>query len=179
MSDVNPEDLVFVDESGVNRAMTRLSARAPRGKRAFGSAPARRGKNVTLIGALSLEGLVAAMTVELATDGPVFKAYLEEVLAPALRPGQVVVMDNLPAHKVAGVREIIEAAGGRVEYLPPYSPDLNPIEECWSKVKAILHRLAARTGEALDAAITEALAAVTAEDAEGWFAHRADWTLSI
>lgn len=143
---------------------------------------------MTLIGAMSLEGVIAAMSVELATDGPVFRAYLEQVLAPALRPGQVVVMDNLPAHKVSGVREIIEAAGARVEYLPPYSPDMNPIEECWSKVKAILRRLilrrlGARTGEALEAAVTEALdrvtARVTAEDARGWSAHRANWTSSI
>ncbi len=178
LEQVAPEDLVFIDESGVNWAMTRLFARSKRGERAFGSVPDKRGKNVTLIGALSLEGVIAAMTVEMATTGDVFKAYLEQVLAPVLRAGQVVVMDNLSAHKVDGVRSLIESTGAKLMYLPPYSPDFNPIEMCWSKVKAILRRMAARTTEALDAAITEALAAVTAEDARGWFAH-CEWTTSI
>ncbi len=178
LEQVPPEDLVFLDESGVNRAMARLFARSKRGERAFGSVPDKRGKNVTLIGALSLEGVIAAMTVEMATTGEVFKAYLEQVLVPVLRAGQVVVMDNLSAHKVDGVRSLIESAGAKLMYLPPYSPDFNPIEMCWSKVKAMLRRIAARTTEALDAAITEALAAVTAEDARGWFAH-CEWTTSI
>lgn len=165
------EDLVFVDESGVNRAMTRLFARAPRGKRALGSTPRNYGKNITMIGAMSLSGLVAVMTIDMATDGDIFKAYLEQVLVPALRPGQVVVMDNLSAHKVAGVRSLIESAGARLEYLPAYSPDLNPIEQCWSKLKALLRKAAARSYEALDRAISEAIKAITASDAQGWFRH--------
>lgn len=165
------EDLVFVDESGVNRAMARLFARAPRGKRALGSVPQNYGKNITMIGAMSLSGLVAVMTIDMATDGDIFKAYLEQVLVPALRPGQVVVMDNLSAHKVVGVRDLIESAGARLEYLPAYSPDLNPIEPCWSKLKALLRKAAARSYEALDHAISEALAVITASDAHGWFKH--------
>lgn len=151
--------------------MARLYGRAPCGQRLVDKVPHRRGKNVTMLGALSLEGLVAVMTVELATNGDVFKAYLGQVLVPALRPGQVVVMDNLPAHKVTGVRELIESAGGRLLYLPPYSPEYNPIEQCWSKLKALLRKAAARTSEALDAAITEAIGAVTSVDARGWFGH--------
>ena len=111
LEQVAPEDLVFIDESGVNWAMARLFARSKRGERALGSVPDKRGKNVTLIGALSLEGVIAAMTVEMATTGDVFKVYLEQVLMPVLRAGQVVVMDNLSAHKVDGVRSLIESMG--------------------------------------------------------------------
>jgi transposase len=111
------------------------------------------------------------MTIESATDAEVFLAYVEQVLAPKLRPGQVVVMDNLSAHKVAGVREIIETAGVRLVYLPPYSPDFNPIEPCWGKVKLCLRALKARTLETLDQAITQALASITPDNALAWFHH--------
>jgi transposase len=124
-----------------------------------------------MLGALSLQGLVAAMTVDGFTDGEVFLAVLREVLVPQLRPGQVLIMDNLTAHKVAGVAEACAAAGVRLIYLPPYSPDLSPIEACWSKVKTLLRAKAARTLEALEQAIAEALAAITSQDAHGWFAH--------
>jgi transposase len=124
-----------------------------------------------MLGALSLTGLVAAMTVEGFTDGEVFLAFLREVLVPQLRPGQVLILDNLKAHKVAGVAATCAAAGVRLLYLPPYSPDFSPIEECWSKIKALLRAKAARTLEALEHAIAEALDAVTAADAYGWFAH--------
>jgi transposase len=126
---------------------------------------------VTMLGALSLEGLVAAMTVEGFTDGAVFLAFLREILLPQLHPGQILIMDNLKAHKVAGVAAACAAAGVRPLYLPPYSPDFSPIEECWSKVKAILRAKAARTLEALEQAIAEALAAITSQDAHGWYAH--------
>ena len=150
--------------------MTRLYGRAPRGARVVGSVPQNYGENVTLLAALSGTGISAVMTVEGATDGLVFLAYVEEVLAPTLSAGDIVVLDNLGAHKVEGVRAAIEGRGARLIYLPPYSPDLNPIEKMWSKVKALLRSAAARTRDALEAAIAAALDAVTADDCRGWFA---------
>ena len=126
---------------------------------------------MTLLGAWSLQGRVAAMTVEGFTDGAVFGAFLHEVLLPQLRPGQVLIMDNLKAHQVAGVAAACAVAGVRRLYLPPHSPDFSPIEECWSKVKTLLRAKAARPLEALEQAIAEALAAITSQDAHGWFAH--------
>jgi transposase len=161
----------FIDESGINIAMTRLYGRAPRGERALGSAPQNYGQNVTMLGALSCPGLEAMMTVEGATDSDVFRAYVREVLCPTLRAGDIVVADNLSAHKAAGVQEAIAATGARLLYLPPYSPDLNPIERCWSKIKTFLRAAKARTREALDAAVARALATVTEADARAWFAH--------
>ncbi len=124
-----------------------------------------------MLAALTREGLQAPMTIESPTDGDVVLAYLDQVLCPRLRPGQVVVMDNLAAHKVAGVREFIEATGARLLYLPPYSPDFNPIEQAWSKIKQLLRSAKARTVEALEQAIAEALAAITPENASAWFSH--------
>ena len=163
--------LVFVDESGVNRSLRRLYAWSQRGKRAYGYAPVNRGPNVTLIAGISLEGVLAPMQVEAATDGDVFCAYLEQVLCPQLKPGQLVLMDNLPAHKVSGVRACIESVGAELLYLPRYSPEYNPVEELWSKLKGVLRSLAACTAEALDAAITTAFEAITVEDIRGWFRH--------
>jgi transposase len=151
--------------------MTRLYARAPRGQRAQATKPGNRGRHITMLGGLSPQGLVAAMTVEGFTDGAVFLAFLREVRVPQLRPGQVLIMANLKAHKGAGVADVCAAAGVRRLYLPPYSPDLSPIEACWSKVKTLLRAKAARTREALEQAIAEALAAITSQDAHGWFAH--------
>lgn len=165
------KQLVFVDESGVNRSMTRLFAWAKRGERAYGHAPVNRGPNVTLIAALGIEGLLAPMQVNLATTGAVFRAYLEQVLCPVLKPGQIVLMDNLPAHKVSGVRECIEAVGAEVLYLPRYSPEYNPVEQLWSKLKGWMRKRAARRSEGLDVAITEAFEQITGEDAQGWFRH--------
>ena len=128
-------------------------------------------KVVTVIGAVRTDGPFAAATLVGATDSDVFRTYVREVLAPQLRAGDVVVMDNLSPHKASGVREAIEAAGATLRYLPPYSPDFNPIERMWSKVKSILRSLKARTAEALLDAIGVALRAVTAADAHGWFAH--------
>lgn len=161
----------FIDESGINIAMTRLYGRAPRGERALGSAPQNYGQNVTILGALSCTGLEAVMTIEGATDADVFRAYVGEVLCPTLRVGDIVIADNLSAHKAAGVQEAIAATGARLLYLPPYSPDLNPIERCWSKIKTVLRAAKARTREALDAAVTSALATVSESDARAWFAH--------
>ena len=166
---LDPAELVFVDESGTHLAMTPLYARAPRGERAHGRAPADRGTNVTLLAALSLDGVVAAMTLTGAADALAFEAYVREVLAPALRPGQTVLLDNVRTHKGAAVRTLIEARGCRVLFLPAYSPDFSPIEQAFAKLKALRRRAGARTREALEAAIAEALAAISAQDAHGWF----------
>ena len=167
---LEPSALVCVDESGSNQAMARDDGRAPRGPRAPGAKPVQRGRHVTMVGALGLVGVVAAMMVEGFVDGAAFLAFVQEVLVPHL-PGQVGVLANLNAHKAAGVREAIEAVGARLLDLPPYAPDFSPIEECWSKIKAILRTKAARTLERLWQAITEALAAITSQDAQGWFTH--------
>jgi transposase len=152
--------------------MTRLRARAPRGRRAYGSIPRNRGKNTVLVASMTLEGAMGAcMAVEGSTKALVFEAYVEHFLAPTLRPGQIVVMDNLGAHKTHKVRELIESRGCELWFLPAYSPDLNPIEEAFSKVKARLRKAAARTREALVEAMGEALCAITPRDVQGWFAH--------
>lgn len=126
---------------------------------------------MTLLGAMSVDGLVATMTVEAPTDGEVFLAYLEQVLCPRLKPGDVVVMDNLSSHKVAGVRELIEAAGADMLYLPPYSPDFNPIEQCWSKLKQALRSAKARSVHALQQAVAEAIPTISPNNAQAWFRH--------
>jgi transposase len=128
-----------------------------------------RWKILTILGAISTRGMIATMTIEAATDREIFLAYLDEVLCPKLRPGDVVVMDNLSSHKVQGVRERIEAAEAQLLYLPPYSPDLNPIEQAWAKLKQLLRAAKARTKEALDQAIAELLPLLTADDAKAWF----------
>ena len=151
--------------------MARLYAWAPHGQRAYAARPRNRGRTLTGVGALGVEGMVATMTVEGGTDGALFRTYVEQVLAPHLRPGQVVLMDNLKAHKVAGIREAIEAAHATLRYLPRYSPDLSPIELCWSKVKTGLQARAPRTPDALALAWTDTLASVTPSDARHWFAH--------
>lgn len=151
--------------------MTRRYGRAPRGERVAEGTPAGHWRTLTLLGAMSLRGVIAAMTVESPTDGNVFLAYVEQVLCPRLQAGQIVIMDNLPAHKVEGVRTLIEATGAELLYLPPYSPDFNPIEQAWSKIKQQLRSAKARTVESLEAAITAALAQVSANNASAWFAH--------
>ncbi len=180
-SHFDARSLVFVDESGFNTSMTRLRARAPRGKRAYyGKVPRNRGKNTTLIAAITLEGAMGeSMTVEGAPDAEAFEAYyVEHFLAPSLCTGQeVVVLDRLGAHRTEKVRELVEARGADLVFLPSYSsPDLNPIEEAFGKVKQLLVRKAgARVREALVEAIGRALATVTLEDAAGWFAHAGYW----
>jgi transposase len=163
---------VFVEESGFNTSMTRLRARAPKGKRAYGKVPRNRGKNTTLIAAITLEGgMGASMTVEGATDSLAFEAYVEHFLAPSLCEGQVVVLDGLGAHRTQKVEELIEGSGADLVFLPSYSPDLNPIEEAFSKIKYLVRKVGARVREALVEAIGRALATVTPDDAAGWFAH--------
>ncbi len=161
-----------MDESGFNTSMTRLYARAPRGQRAYGKVPRNRGKNTTLITAITLEGgMGESVAIEGATDAEVFEAYVEHFLTPTLEEGQVVVLDRLGAHRTQRVRELIEARGAKLLFLPSYSPDLNPIEEAFSKIKSIVRKVGARTREALVKTIDRALAAVTPEDAAGWFDH--------
>ena len=165
------ERLIFLDESGATTQMTRSYARATRGQRVKEATPQGHWQILTMLAALTTRGLEAPMTIAEPTDGDIFLAYLEQILCPRLRPGQVVVMDNLSAHKVAGVREQIEATGAVLVYLPPYSPDLNPIEQAWSKIKQVLRSLKARTSETLESAVAHALAAITPENAIAWFSH--------
>ncbi len=163
--------MVFVDECGSNIALTPSYARAPKGQRAHGSIPRNRGKNTTLIASLTLEGMGEAMILEGSANGAAFETYVEELLAPSLRTGQIVVMDNLKAHKSERVRQVIEDKGCQLLFLPGYSPDFSPIEETFSKLKMSLRRAGARTREALEEAICQALLTVTAQDARGWFTH--------
>jgi transposase len=171
---VAAERLVFLDECGALTNMVRLHGRSPRGTRACASAPFGHWTRVTVLGALGAEGVVGAMGVEAATGAAVFHAYLDEVLLPELRrtkPDAVLVMDNLPAHKAPQVRALLDASGFGYRYLPAYSPDLNPIEPIWAKVKAGLRRVAARATEALHQALGPALDAVTPQDAAACFRH--------
>jgi len=151
--------------------MTRLWGRAARGARIPEATPQGHWRVLTTLGALSLRGIEAVMTIESPTDGEVFLAYLDQVLCPKLQPGDVVIMDNLSAHKVRGVRERIQACGAELLYLPPYSPDLNPMEKAWFKLKQFLRAAKARTAEALDQAIAEALKTITADNSIAWFRH--------
>jgi transposase len=168
---VDPRRLVWVDETGSHIALTPLYARAPRGERAQARVPRNRGRVTTTIAALTADGMGPALMLEGGVDGAAFEAYVAHLLAPTLRPGQIVVLDNLKAHQGERVRAAIEARGAELWFLPAYSPDLSPIEEAFSKLKALLRRAAARTGEALTAAIRAALTAITARDARGWYAH--------
>ncbi|MDW5266698.1 MULTISPECIES: IS630 family transposase [Acidobacteriaceae] len=166
---IAPEQLIFLDESGVSTQMTRRYARAPRGVRVHETTPEGNWKIFTILGAMSLNGMIATMTIEAATDAEIFLAYLDHVLCPALRPGDVVVMDNLSSHKVTGVRERIAAVGAEVLYLPPYSPDLNPNEKAWAKLKHLLRTAKARTAEALEQAIADLLPYIRPQDAHAGF----------
>ncbi len=162
---------VIVDECGSNINLTPIYARAPKGERAIGSVPRNIDKNTTLISSMTTQGMGPAMLLEGATDSAAFEAYVEHFLAPALTPGQIVVLDNLSAHKRERIRVLVEARGCTVQYLPSYSPDLSPIEEAFSKLKTLLRRAAARTREALHDAIATALDQITAHDAQGYFVH--------
>lgn len=171
LAELDAGRLIFLDESGVDTRLTRTHARAAPGRRALGVVPGGSWERLTVIGALGLEGLVASMSIAAATTASVFLAFVEQALIPALRgrPDAIVVMDNLGAHKAVRVRAALEAAKVAYRYLPPYSPDLNPIEPCWSKFKGWLRAKAARSREALDAELGPALATITTQDAQGWF----------
>jgi transposase len=163
--------LVFVDEMGTNISLSPLYAWAPKEERAHWSVPRNRGPNTTLLSSMTLEGMGSSLTVEGATTSVVFEAYVEQVLAPSLRRGQVVVMDNLSAHKGERIEELIEGRGCQLVYLPAYSPDFNPIEEAFSKIKGLVRKAEARTKEALVEAIGWALSAVSSGDARAFFEH--------
>jgi len=164
--------LVFVDESGFRLNLTPTYAYAPSGERAYGSVPKNRGENTSLLAALSLdEGVCAAMTLTGAVDGAAFEVYVQEVLCPKLRAGQVVVLDRLNVHKNRQVREAILAKGCTLLFLPGYSPDLNPIELAFSKLKTWVRQVEARTRQALDDAIAAALKTITLQDVIGWFGN--------
>jgi transposase len=168
---VETEQLVFVDEMGTNTSLSPVYAWAKKGQRAYWSVPRNRGANTTVLSSMSSRGMGPSLTVEGATDTAVFEAYVEQVLAPTLHRGQVVVMDNLSAHKGERIRELIEERGCELIYLPSYSPDFNPIEEAFSKIKGLVRKAEARTKEALLEAIGWALSAVTTDDARGFFEH--------
>jgi transposase len=168
---VDPRKLVFVDEMGTNTSLFPRYAYSPKGRRAYAKVPRNRGVNTTLLASLSLEGMGPCLAVEGSTTTTVFEAYVEGVLAPTLRRGQIIVVDNLGAHKGERVRELIEERGCQLLYLPPYSPDFNPIEEAFSKIKGALREAGARTREALIEALGAAISRVSASDARGFFEH--------
>jgi transposase len=163
--------LVCIDECGSNIALTRLYARSLKGKRAYGTVPRNRRATITLLAALSLQGMGEAFILEGSADTAVFERYIEQILAPSLPPGHSVILDNLSTHSGEKVRRTIEARGCQLLFLPSDSPDLSPIEEAFSKLKAVLRRIGARTAETLQEAIGQALLTITAQDARGWFTH--------
>jgi transposase len=167
---VDPKKLVFVDESGINTAMTRVRGRGLPGERVEGAVPCGDWKTMTMLGAVRLEGVAALATVDAPTDTDVFHAFVHDALVPALREGDVVVWDGLGPHKAGRVRQEVAAAKAELMPLPPYSPDLSPIEPCWSKVKGHVRDVGPRTTEAMGRAAADGFADVTASDCRGWFA---------
>lgn len=168
---LDARSLVFVDEMGTNVALSPIYGWSKKGQRTYSSVPRNRGKNTTVLASMSLEGMGPPLAVEGATNAAVFETYIERVLAPTLREGQVVVMDNLSAHKGQRVRELIEERGCKLIYLPAYSPDYNPIEEAFSKIKNLLRKAEARSREALLEAIGMAISAIADQDVRGFFEH--------
>jgi transposase len=171
VAQLDSEQFVFVDESSTHTALTRLYGWAPHDQRATGAAPRNHGKNTTLVAALTPEGLQVPWLIEGAMNTETFVWYIAEQLAPTLRPGQVVVLDNLSVHKAERIRQAIEARQCTLLFLPPYSPDFTPIEQAFSKLNAMLRGLGARTKEALQEAVRLAIEAITRHDAAAWFAH--------
>ena len=163
--------MVFVDECGIATDMARRYGRAAGGQRARGAVPHGRWTRLTVLGGLTLAGLTACMSIEGAADTAVLVAFVEHVLVPTLTPGQVVVLDNLSVHRAARVRELVEQAGCTLRFLPPYSPDLNPIEPAWSKLKTLLRGVGARTTATLEQALAGVITAITPDDARGYFHH--------
>lgn len=166
---LSPDQLVFLDESGATIAMTRSHARGPRGQRVHDKVPRNRGTVLTMLGALSLSGLIAMATIDVGTSTDVFAAYVEQVLAPELKKGQVVIMDNLAAHRSPRIKALIEAVGASVLFLPPYSPEKNPIEFFWSWLKAELRRLKPRSRDAIEQAVVQCMDAMPLRHAKSWF----------
>jgi transposase len=176
--DTDPNRLIFIDETWAKTNMTRLRGRAPRGQRLVDKTPHGHWKTTTLIAALGIKGMQCSTVVDGAVNGDVFEAFVEQVLVPQLEPGDVVIMDNLSSHKRARIRELIEAKQAELKYLPPYSPDLNPIEMVFSKIKQLLRTLACRTRTALWQCMQAVLDAVTPSDATNCFRH-AGYTLHV
>lgn len=168
-TDLEPERLVFLDECGTSTKMARRYGRSKRGERCRAPIPHGHWKTTTLVAGLSLKGIIAPMTIDGAMNSKMFRAYVEQVLVPELKPGDIVVLDNLPAHKVSGIGQILQKAGATLRFLPPYSPDFNPIENAISQIKSILKKIAARTRGALEQAIAEAVDAVTPQHAANYF----------
>lgn len=168
---VEPKRLIFIDECGTHISLSPIYGYAPKGERLRLSVPRKRGKNTTVLSSMSLEGMGPTLAVEGATTALVFEAYVKQVLAPSLCPGQVVVLDNLGAHRPQRIRELIEQQGCELVYLPAYSPDYNPLEEAFAKIKNLLRKASARTKEALVEAIGAALSEISAQDARGFFEH--------
>jgi transposase len=169
--DLDPARLVFLDETGATTKMARLRGRSPRGERCRAAVPHGHWKTTTLVAGLRLDGMTAPMVIDGAMTGDAFTAYAETLLAPALKRGDIVILDNLPAHKVSGARAAVERAGAMLLLLPPYSPDFNPIEQAFAKIKALLRKAAARTVDALEAAIASALDAFTPEECANYFTN--------
>jgi transposase len=168
--DLDPERLVFIDETGTSTKMARRHGRAARGERLRMGVPHGHWRTTTFVGGLRLSGMTAPMVLDRAMTGAWFGAYVEQVLAPTLTPGDVVVMDNLPAHKSAAVRRAIEATGAELRLLPPYSPDFNPIENAFAKLKALLRKAAARTVNGLERAVANAIETFTPAECANYFA---------
>jgi transposase len=171
VAELDVSKFIFIDEMGSHVALTRLYGRAAPGARVVEEVPGARGENVSTIGAMALNGVRAAMSVPGAIDGETLTFFVEQVLAPVLNPDEIVFMDNCPTHKVADVKEAIESAGAKLEFLPTYSPDFNPIENCWSKIKSMLRTLKPRTIKELMDALRKAFASITEQDILGWFIH--------
>jgi transposase len=170
-ADLAPEQLIFIDESGLSTKMARLRGWAREGERCHAAIPHGHWKTITFVGGLTLSGILAPMLLDAPMDGECFRAWVEQMLIAALKPDDIVVMDNLAAHKVAGVRQAIENAGARLLFLPPYSPDLNPIENAFAKLKAIVRAAAARSFDALNAAVAHAITRLLPADCANFFAH--------
>ena len=171
VAEIDPKQLVFADESGTHIAMTRACARAPEGERIVGRVPRSRGVVTTVLGAIGAAGVAALMTIEGATTGEVFTAFARDVLAPTLRRGQVVALDNLGAHKVKAAREAIEARGARLLFQPPYAPEVNPLENAWAFMKDVIRSLEPRSIEALDDAVVAGARQITPRHARNFFGH--------
>lgn len=171
ISGVSAENLIFLDEAGANLSLTRHHARAQKGKRAYSSRPQKRSQNVSMIGAIGLNGLISQYSILGATDGLTFEAYISQKLVPKLWKDAYVVMDNCSVHKGTQIENLIESTGAKLIYLPPYSPDFSPIENCWSKVKNILRSIGARNYPDLAKAIDIAFSQVSLKDIFNWFTH--------
>jgi transposase len=163
--------LIFLDETGVATDLARTRARGPRGQRVIGKIPYGHWKTTTFLAGLRYDGIVAPFVVDCAMDGEIFLAYVERILVPSLKPNDVVILDNLPTHKVAGVRELVETAGAKLVYLPPYSPDFNPIEQVFSKLKALLRKAKERSVPALWDRIGQLLSAFPPQECQNYFSH--------